>query len=1462
MSLFALPAMAAGQAGGASDAVTPEDLEAYGAAVSCPSLDGLEVASTVFGHEQSVTVACSYRADGSTATVRVVFDEFGSPSPRSCGLDAFDDLDPASPSVQGRVLSTAASTAGEYQYDRGEFDSRRAEFEAAAANLVAQALPFAAPCPPASIECSPIVGGMPVTFDTTAILNVWDGAFNYNCWWSPSGPGSSDLVIDVVLATEGQNSGMLTTICSTESGYEAGIGFEASTTNAAVFARYSFRSPAERFDLAAGREEARRLVDLLAPNARSCEGLEIIPRSSYFTPIPPWMSDALAPGIAVGPAPMELALDGSGEATGRAAEPVPSTQPSVTGRSGWMSAAGVAALLLSLVGIGLALRLSRREARVRPGIEIVRIAAMAGVAGATAVAFSRPTSPWAIAGGIGIGLPLGFWQGRNLSVRLTDHGTFVRRSATALVAFAASLVVSQVFAHLGRSGMATIGVGLTVLSAATAAGLMLGRRGLLRDARAAAGGTGVALVMAVAMAAVAAAPTFAQEADPTAAAAEYLRGLVNWDTVDLLGGVGATLGKPPIAFTVSEGFKEPPPPVSQELAWEFTPPDGFGSPQSFALADTYSFALTEAGTCCSVTYEVEGTITTKVGEGQAVEEIRGSARLSPIGPVGVKGESVTGAPFTKGVVLPDGRCTRDVTQESSVGEGAWTTYVVNGEDQEYPPYPNPAALQIGCEVEGFDVDTALSFAPSSPPAGDPSRYVGHFGEPTGGCPTYQETFAAVYDPVWNGQADTDHLAALFLDPNGSACSGVIHVGDEKLGGTRIELDWELASIDPAAEGRRLFNVHDEELRAVALHEIPEEVRCDIDNDGIPVNPPGQAACQHRSWHRVDDGRVTIWTDTDTLDGPNVIIVGTFDWGHYRARCHHCLPGDERIAATIKRWHELGARGAGNHGPGAPVEEIGEAPGSREEALRGLADALGGDEAGEALAAAIIGLIGSTVIAGSAVVDAGGVDEALERLRRREPAAGTPSDPPPEAGSEAPDPDAEPDPPPSGEDPDSGGWGSADSQIDTFLDTVDESRKRGTLPGWTPDPVDDPDVETSGGEGDPVGLEESSGDADVVPEADQSKPEPLVDEGAEDSGDEDSATEEEDPPLGDDEPQEGAIEADPTTPDVRLGDDEIEAMVRWGIDTNRSPQDIQEDLDALNTARGGSGPVELPVPLEQIETPDGPVTMTADQAEVYRDAVSEAEVLQLQKDTLRREIGRLQQEAARWGGAERLSAERFAAGMYDMLERAQELESRTAALEAEIRRLNRRPDAMTWDAVGTGLTSGEADVSWEARLEGGWHHDELARLEQELAAARSEFTEHVARYGTADEQRLAALRQHLDAIEGGTSPPIQEDFADHPDPDAALFDALEDWRTRDTSGPYFDEAARLRAEIAARESGLHVDDVEAAATGDRGTVFDRPARELQRIDEEREQLLESFRQLDARQEELTALIADVEGRAGG
>ena len=71
----------------------------------------------------------------------------------------------------------------------------------------------------------------------------------------------------------------------------------------------------------------------------------------------------------------------------------------------------------------------------------------------------------------------------------------------------------------------------------------------------------------------------------------------------------------------------------------------------------------------------------------------------------------------------------------------------------------------------------------------------------------------------------------------------------------------------------------------------------------------------------------------------------------------------------------------------------------------------------------------------------------------------------------------------------------------------------------------------------------------------------------------------------------------------LTQDQVKQTIQWGIQHNRSPGDIQNDLNQADKARGGSGQVDLnpdEQPVSQT-TPNGEVTMTQKDATEYQTA---------------------------------------------------------------------------------------------------------------------------------------------------------------------------------------------------------------------------------------------------------------------
>jgi hypothetical protein len=411
-----------------------------------------------------------------------------------------------------------------------------------------------------------------------------------------------------------------------------------------------------------------------------------------------------------------------------------------------------------------------------------------------------------------------------------------------------------------------------------------------------------------------------------------------------------------------------------------------------------------------------------------------------------------------------------------------------------------------------------------------------------------------------------------------------------------------------------------------------------------------------------------------------------------------------------------------------------------------------------------------------------------------------------------------------------------------------------VPGGPPPGPGEVPLEPIGGAGGEPSLVGPRGPAPVEetgPDPGGSEP-----EGGEPTGEEPSGEE----PSGEEPPVDGE---DVGPPGVVLDPVEIEDVISWGVDHNRSPDDIRADLDWRNQAQGGTGPVGLPVDLVQVDTPNGPVTLTAEEADAYRKAQAEAERLAVAKDQLKERMAEVERDMARWRGWELMPEHRAAAGVADLLTRAVEHEAEHERLVAEIVRLRRDPAA-----GGTGATIEDLEA-------------QLARSER----AHMDLLRSAGRTWTQTQRELDNKRDLLESLKAGSFRPDPADY-----PEGGYEEALTEWNTARNQGEHLARIEQLEREIRAREVSVeqlgerldrgeqlglgdvveelttddqpHVPKLEPAAGGDRGTAFDRPARELERIARERDRLIGYYRGVDAKAEEIDRAIAEIEGRAGG
>jgi len=372
---------------------------------------------------------------------------------------------------------------------------------------------------------------------------------------------------------------------------------------------------------------------------------------------------------------------------------------------------------------------------------------------------------------------------------------------------------------------------------------------------------------------------------------------------------------------------------------------------------------------------------------------------------------------------------------------------------------------------------------------------------------------------------------------------------------------------------------------------------------------------------------------------------------------------------------------------------------------------------------------------------------------------------------------------------------------------------------------------------------------------------------------------------------------PSRPPV-LTQQEIDDIVNWGRQNNRSPEDIQRDLDSEWERRGGSGTVPMPVDLEQVETPNGPVTLTGEDAQTYRDAQKEVESAPEWKRRLRDRMADLNTQAQEWTEWQMRPGLRAVAGIKELWDRQSAFQAEEDRLLDELERLNTPPSRTNFD-VSVYSSYEEARRDWESRGTVGVRHSEIAEVEAELRAVREHHPTQMQAANTLAEvrERLSHAQGALANIEQGRVPPIREEYESATD----YQQAMSDWETRGTEGRFFDEAQRLRSEIESLEAAdrilevpiiprhpleaaeqaldvaagdrpfPYLPDVEPAGGGgpalrtsysspDQGTMFDRPARNLERIAQRQDRFIEIYRDNQQRLEEAERLIEDINSRA--
>ncbi len=727
-------------------------------------------------------------------------------------------------------------------------------------------------------------------------------------------------------------------------------------------------------DIGRAERAAAEWLDVGSAMARSCADVEIIPLDSLFEPLPQYLSGAVEAGLAgsfaVAPA-VDPTDDTSSEDPddGQATTGATSSTPQQTagGDSGGviptlLRIARVLMLVVSLAGLAMALLLVRRPSRIRPAMEYMRVVFALGGAVVMMSVFSAGAPIWAVAVALAGGAGLGLLQGHNLTIMASTKGLMAKRSALAILAFAAGLLATQVAGLLNRTGVISIGLALSFLSAAMAAGLIAGRRPALIDARSAAGLGAVLLIAGLLIAPVAVRPSSAQDSaeDEIVNPVDVLNAGVAWDEISLIGGVAGD-SKPELLISLDPSFAVAPESVTRDIAVDTYLSGSF---QQITGTETYSFELVE-GVCCELLYSATGSLSRLYLDGwsdPAAPLLVEEGSLGVIGPV----RSFSGIRFEGSSQARDGSCRRTIADtRTDVEQSSDLVATVGGLERNR--LFGQTNIWAPCELDVSLADAAEVTGP--PPSGDsPDREDG--GRQ---CPVVQEVIDTLAFATTFDASTTSNLTRRFVDPNRPACwdSG-LEFGEEGRGGIRSELTYYLSRPDPfeAIE----FDRDGYDYINGGPRNADLDLVCEEGPDGLPLPSP-VGDCARVGFHQVvtpsGGGQFYIFTDYDSSDGPNVIVRGVFPSGIFRYRCHHCQPGDPEVASMVQSITALVSQGSSGGNLGTVI-------GSRGGPLA-TAVALGGSSAAgdsgrsaneDAAMAGLIGLIAAMGITAATLAESG------------------------------------------------------------------------------------------------------------------------------------------------------------------------------------------------------------------------------------------------------------------------------------------------------------------------------------------------------------------------------------------------------------------------------------------------------------------------------------------------------------
>lgn len=680
---------------------------------------------------------------------------------------------------------------------------------------------------------------------------------------------------------------------------------------------------------------------------------------------------------------------------------------------------GIAAIVLSIGALAIAVMTIRRESRVRTRFDVGRL--VVSVVGAVIVGtvLAVGTHPALIVGGLTVGGVIGFVQGQNLELRISERGPMARRTAVGVAAWGVGMVVALAAGLANRADIVRLGLGLSAFSIGLTAGLIAGRSSKLREAhsRAAPVAAGVLLVVAAALGPVAASGVagaqdedVAPEEGPHPAVLEVADDLateIDWSTVLVRAGPYASTGaKPPLPVALGPGQPAPPP---AQHSGTFVQ-DSTGATVTFD--ETYTFEAADDG----LRYSVAGTYTFDHPTADGADETW-DLEVSDL-TVSFDGFE-SGLPFGPAdrAVDPEtseyDACRRRVstnTPETASTDASVVRAVRNGEDATERiadqssgpgglalPGWNGASMDVRIPCEPVSDVFNLDFVTNH--LGDLEVTDEDRAQPTDlrnevsydGCPVFHEAVDSLRPESENFASD-GALLRLLESPTEPVCSFAdtfierkLDFGAEGPGLPKIQdLEWIYAVDQPSQAVADAWYEEEQSTLLSGFNAAEEQglPECTgTDADGMPFSEDDpESLC--RSWQQasVDDRDVTVYFDNDVADGPNVRILVRSPIGVYSAFFHHYTPDDPVVRETIENFEDLLSRPAGTLSgddfegavAGPTVGDEGRpADAETGDDLSGIRNLIPNDISDpDAFAAALAGLLASGILAGTSLTQAG------------------------------------------------------------------------------------------------------------------------------------------------------------------------------------------------------------------------------------------------------------------------------------------------------------------------------------------------------------------------------------------------------------------------------------------------------------------------------------------------------------